>query len=133
MGFEILWFRHFTVLLGGFRAVFALLLTIILGGIAAGSLLGVPLLRRTRHPVESLMAVQALFVLSSLAGVAAGDARAIREVITAAAASAQAGAGAASAFNELWFNTVPILLGTAVPALLMGLAFPLGNAIVQRA
>jgi hypothetical protein len=29
MGMEILWFRHFTILLGGFRAVF-LLLTVIL-------------------------------------------------------------------------------------------------------
>ena len=29
MGMEILWLRHFTVLLGGFRAVFSLLLTIV--------------------------------------------------------------------------------------------------------
>ena len=33
MGMEILWFRHFTLLLGEFRAVFSLLLTVILIGI----------------------------------------------------------------------------------------------------
>ena len=36
MGMEILWFRHFSILLGGFRAVFSLLLTVILVGIGAG-------------------------------------------------------------------------------------------------
>ena len=36
MGMEILWLRHFTLLLGGFRAVFSLLLTIMLAGIGAG-------------------------------------------------------------------------------------------------
>src|SRR6185295_1889332 len=33
MGMEILWFRHFSILLGEFRAVFALLLAIVLLGI----------------------------------------------------------------------------------------------------
>ena len=35
MGMEILWFRHLSILLGGFRAVFSLLLTVILVGIGA--------------------------------------------------------------------------------------------------
>ncbi len=133
MGFEILWFRHFTLLLGGFRAVFSLLLTVILGGIAAGSLLGGLLLGRHGHPARLLMAVQALFVASSLAGLAAGDAAAIRDSITAAAASADAAGGTPGAFVELWFNLGPILLGAGIPALLMGLGFPLANAIVQQA
>ena len=133
MGFEILWFRHFTLLLGGFRAVFSLLLTVILGGIAAGSLLGGLLLGRHGDPARLLMAVQALFVASSLAGLAAGDAAAIRDSITAAAASADAAGGTPGAFVELWFNLGPILLGAGIPALLMGLGFPLANAIVQRA
>ena len=46
MGMEIVWFRHFTILLGGFRAVFSLLLTVILIGIGAGSLRR----RRPRSP-----------------------------------------------------------------------------------
>jgi hypothetical protein len=39
MGMEILWFRHLTILLGQFRAVFSLLLTVILVGMGGGSLL----------------------------------------------------------------------------------------------
>ena len=38
LGMEILWFRHFSIMLGAFRAVFSLLLTVILVGIGAGSL-----------------------------------------------------------------------------------------------
>jgi putative ABC transport system permease protein len=38
MGLEILWFRHVSILLGGFRAVFSLLLSVILIGIGVGSL-----------------------------------------------------------------------------------------------
>ena len=59
MGMEILWFRHFSILLGGFRAVFALLLAVILIGIGAGSLLGGFLDRRIRRPGPCLMVVQA--------------------------------------------------------------------------
>src|SRR5206468_10923497 len=40
MGMEILWLRHFHLLLGGFRAVFSLVLTVMLAGIGAGSVLG---------------------------------------------------------------------------------------------
>src|SRR2546425_3803733 len=36
------------------------------------------------------------------------------------------------AFQELWFNARPILAEVALTALLMGFAFPLGNAAVQR-
>src|SRR6185436_15428329 len=35
MGMEILWFRHVSILLGGFRAVFSLLMTVVLAGIGA--------------------------------------------------------------------------------------------------
>ena len=49
MGMEILWFRHFTILLGGFRAVFSLLLTVILVGIGVGSLRRRRILPPNRH------------------------------------------------------------------------------------
>ena len=52
LGMEILWFRHFSILLGGFRAVFSLLLTLILAGIGVGSLAGGAIDRRTRRPAE---------------------------------------------------------------------------------
>ena len=131
LGMEILWLRHFTLLLGGFRAVFSLALTVILLGIGAGALLGGWIDRRLARPVEALVVVEALFVASVLAGLAAP---------TLAAADGQTIGGALAALTparrwltELWFNARPILMETAVPSLLMGCAFPLANSIVQHA
>jgi spermidine synthase len=144
MGLEILWFRHFTILLGGFRAVFSLLLTVILIGIGAGSLLSGFVHRRTDGPAQWFIVVQALFVVFTLLGLAIADAGDIERVVIADRAyQAAAGrsveavlnaeSGWARAFTELWFNARPILLEVAIPALLMGFSFPLANAIVQRA
>jgi spermidine synthase len=123
LGMEILWFRHFTILLGGFRAVFSLLLTLILLGIGFGSLVGGAVHRRMGRPAEWLMLAQGLFVASTLYGFAAAD---VEPINTAAVA----GIGALA---ELWFNARPMLAEVALPALLMGFAFPLGNAVIQRA
>jgi spermidine synthase len=135
MGMEILWFRHFSILLGEFRAVFALLLAMILLAMGAGSLAGGYIQRRTRHPVHVLTIVQGLLVASTLAGLASANARAISDA--AASYTARHPGLMASGMNrelaELWFNARPILLVTAVPALLMGFVFPLANAIVQHA
>ena len=131
MGMEILWVRHFTVLLGGFRAVFSLLLTVILLGIGIGSLAGGQLTRRTSRPAESFMLAQALLVAFSLLGLAATSADSIRATVMA-----QATSGAPlrpTAFAELWFNAGPILLAVGIPALLMGVGFPLANAMIQSA
>ena len=144
MGLEILWFRHFSILLGGFRAVFSLLLTVILIGIGAGSLASGFLHRRTARPAQSLIVVQALFVASTLLGLAIADARDIERVViadrayqAAAGRTVEAVLGAepgwARAFTELWFNARPILWEVAMPALLMGFSFPLANSIIQRA
>jgi spermidine synthase len=131
MGMEILWFRHFSILLGGFRAVYSLLLTVILIGIGVGSLLGGLLDRRTRRPAEWFMIVQALFVASTLAGFAIADVRPIdAAMMTADGGGVQP--GLARMLTELWFNGRPILVEVAVPALLMGFSFPLANAVIQR-
>jgi spermidine synthase len=144
MGMEILWFRHFTILLGQLRAVFSLLLTIILIGIGAGSLVSAFLARRTNRPAEWLMVVQGLFVVFTLIGLAAADASTIAAIVAsdpaylaaagrAVTATQNVESGWARTFTELWFNARPIVLEVGVPALLMGLSFPLANAIVQRA
>ncbi len=142
LGMEILWFRHFTILLGGFRAVFSLLLALILLGIGAGSLLGGVVYRRTGRPAELLIVVQALFVLTTLVGIATANVDAInndpvgvpRAGPAAVGASAVLSAEAAvGGISELWFNARPMLLEVALPALLMGFSFPLGNAVIQRA
>ena len=144
MGMEIVWFRHLTILLGGFRAVFSLLLTIILIGIGGGSLAASFLNRRTSRPGTWLMVGQALFVASALLGLAIIDTTHIEEAVRtsrayriAMGASAEATlpgqSGLARALSELWFNGRPMLVEVAIPALLMGLTFPLANAVIQQA
>src|SRR5205085_11874157 len=125
LGMEILWFRHFSILLGEFRAVFALLLAVILVGMGAGSLIGAYVQQRIAQPVRILIAVEALFVVTTLMGLAAANARAIND-----AASRYAAPTAAA---EFFFNVRPMLLVIGIPAVLMGFAFPIANAIVQRA
>jgi predicted membrane-bound spermidine synthase len=138
LGMEILWFRHFSIMLGAFRAVFSLLLTVILVGIGAGALVAGVLQRHTRRPAEWLMAIQALFIAFTLIGMATADSSVIDRTVS----NAMAGLGdrtsvgrdrIAWTLEELWFNLRPILLEVALPALLMGFAFPLANAVIQRA
>jgi spermidine synthase len=136
MGMEILWFRQFSILLGEFRAVFALLLAVILLAMGAGSLAGGYIQRRTtQHPAHVLAIVQGLVVASTLAGLASANARAISDAAASYAAlhPGLMASGVNRELAELWFNVRPILLIAAVPALLMGFVFPLANAIVQDA
>jgi spermidine synthase len=133
LGMEILWFRHFTLLLGGFRAVFSLLLTIILIGMGVGSLVGGVLVRRTTRPAHWLMIVQSAFVAFTLLGLFRADVRNILATKDSVPATLGVGSGLSPTFSEVWFDARPILLEVGCSALLMGLAFPVGNAIVQRA
>jgi spermidine synthase len=128
MGMEIMWFRYFSILLGEYRAVFSVLLAIVLAGIGLGSLASGWLNRRAEQPVAVWMVVQAAFVASTLLGLVSVDAR---QLSNAAAAHAAAD-GWARAWAELWFNARPILLVAGVPSLLMGFSFPLANAHIQR-
>jgi spermidine synthase len=133
MGMQIVWLRHFSILLGEFRAVFSLLLTVILVGIGAGALAGGFLHRRTARAAEWLMLAQGLWVVSVLAGMAAADVAAIHAAASDVATTLSGRLSWTSPLREIWFNARPILAEVGVPALLMGLAFPLGNAVVQHA
>jgi spermidine synthase len=137
MGMEIVWFRHMTILLGGFRAVFSLLLTVILVGMGIGSLMCALVERRVVKPAHWFMAVQALFVASTLVGLATVDVTAVDRASDAARDFAARVEGVPFAFalrlSDVWFNIQPMLLAVAVPAVLMGFSFPLANAITQRA
>ena len=147
LGMEIIWFRHFSIMLGAFRAVFSLLLTVILVGIGAGSLAAGALQRlwsRLASPNPSakagvaLIATQSLFIVFTLAGMWIADSSVIDRTVsdalrafgTAATIDQLASPGA---FTELWFNLRPMLFEVAVPALLIGFSFPLGNAVIQHA
>ena len=132
MGMEIVWFRHFSMLLGEYRAVFSLLLAIILAGIGFGSLAGGWLARRAGSPTHAWIGAQALFVVSTLACLTLVDARQLSDAAAAASASSGALDGWGRGLAELWFNLRPMLLVVALPALAMGAAFPLANAVIQR-
>ncbi len=136
MGMELLWFRHVSVVLGQFRAVFAMLLAVILAGIAVGSLAASEIERRGVDPVRGWALVQGLFVAVVLGSLLIADGRAIDEVVRAEYRAALGGRSLSEAgpawWAELWFNGRPILLEVGLPAVLMGFGFPLGNAIVQR-
>ncbi|PYR82042.1 MAG: hypothetical protein DMF87_03235 [Acidobacteria bacterium] len=128
LGMEILWFRHFSIMLGAFRAVFSLLLTVILVGIGAGSLAAGVMQRRTNAAI-SWLAVQSLFIVATLAGMWGANSSPIDQTVSNAIS---AHASRPSALGELWFNLRPMLPEVALPALLIGFSFPLANAVVQR-
>jgi spermidine synthase len=128
MGLEIVWFRYFTIVLGEYRAVLSVLLAIVLAGIGLGSLLCGWLQRRAEQLLPLWMLMQAAFVAATLIGLASIDAR----QISAAAAGRATAEGWAREWVELWFNARPVLLVVGVPSLLMGFAFPLANAQIQR-
>jgi predicted membrane-bound spermidine synthase len=132
MGLEIVWLRRFTLLLGGFRAVFSLVLTIVLVGIGAGSLLGGYLDRRTSRPAQALMLMQALLIASALLGLGWTSVEAIDAHRRAINATLTDLTPFARWMIELWYNARPMLIEVGVPALLMGCSFPLGNAVIQR-
>ncbi|HEX4620260.1 MAG TPA: hypothetical protein VH208_01720, partial [Myxococcaceae bacterium] len=131
MGMEILWFRHLSGMLGEFREVYSLLLTVILGGIAVGGLVG-SWLERGRGTAAAFFVAEAAFVAAALAGLALADRSALAKLL----AQHHALLDGASAGGQRW--ALRALLGRAIlgvaglPALAMGLAFPLVNAHVQR-
>jgi spermidine synthase/tetratricopeptide (TPR) repeat protein len=90
------------------------------------------------------MVVQGFFVASTLLGLAVASLGNIKDAAFAnpayraavghmVAAAPGVESDLARTLRELWFNARPILLEVLIPALLMGLAFPLANAIIQRA
>src|SRR4030095_742989 len=133
MGMEIVWFRHLAILLGSIRSVFSLLLTAILVGIWVGSMCGGYLHRRFGRPALWYMLAQALFVVSALVGVARGDLNQIAHERAAMVATFHSTSGWPRSLAELWITARPLLREAALPALLMGFAYPLANAMIQRA
>jgi spermidine synthase len=131
LGMEILWLRHLGVLLGGFRAVFSLLLTVMLLALGVGALLGGWLDRRFARPARTLMVVEALFAATALLGLATADAGTLAARGSALAATLGTLSPSTRVLTELWFNLRPMLAEVALPSLVIGLAFPLANALAQ--
>lgn len=130
MGIEILWFRFAAGLIAQVRAVFSILLTVVLVGMGLGSLLGGWLQRRFGRPVEWYVAFQALALLTTIFGFLTLDKH---QVITGFYENRNADFQTwAGAFAGIWWPTLrPVAWLVGVPAVAMGTAFPLGNAVVQ--
>ncbi len=129
MGIEILWFRHLSVALGGLRSVFSLLLTVMLIGMWLGSLGGGALHRRYGRAAQLFMLSQAGLVVCALGLLAAvptaTPADPLRDAIMEAS-------GLKLVAMQSLHNLKKIALVVGPPALLMGFAYPLANAHVQR-
>ena len=133
LGMEMLWLRHLAVLLGGFRAVFSLLLTVMLISVGVGALLGGWIDRRVGHPALTLMVIEALFAATTLLGIASGSAEILATRGAAIAGTLTTLSPVSRIVSELWFNLRPMLIEVAIPSLIGGLAFPVANSLVQNA
>jgi len=132
MGLEILWLRHFSILLGGFRSVFSLVLTVLLVANGAGALAGGWLVRRRGRAADLLVGSYAVLVAATLAGLAWSSADDLAVRGQAIAASLAAMGPARRALAEIWFNLQPMLVEIGVPAFVAGASYPLANAVAQR-
>jgi spermidine synthase len=132
MGLEMLWLRHFSILLGGFRAVFSLVLAVLLVGTVAGTFAGGWLLRRHPRPVDLLVASYAALVAAALGGLAWNSAPDVAARGQALAASLAALGPVRQALAEIWFNVQPMLLEIGLPAFVAGASYPLANAVAQH-
>jgi len=134
MGVEMLWFRYLSQILGQLRAVFSLLLAVMLVGIWLGSFASGYVHRRWGRPALWFVVAQTLLVVVTLGLLGGPDHHAayqgyvltIRPEYAAATSAARAGLA-------LWAALRPIVVVVALPSFLMGFAFPLANATVQRA
>lgn len=132
MGMEILWFRFLLTVIGSYRAVFSLLLTVILVGICFGSLAGGWLHRRLGRPALLYAVVQTLFVLIALYELASFDLQGTARSVKGFEEAFRSSGAGGRMLLQTWFNLRPIVDVVLVPALLMGFTFPLANAHVQR-
>jgi predicted membrane-bound spermidine synthase len=132
MGMQVVWFRSLVSVHGGYRPVFSMLLFVILTGLWLGSLLGSALERRLRRPLPIFAALIALFVLSTLGGLASFDASQVEAMHQALFGKPPPATDFGWALAVHWITVRPALLVVGLPILCLGAAFPLANAYVQR-
>jgi spermidine synthase len=114
LALEIVWFRLLVLFVPATTYAFSTMLAAVLFGIAAGSVLAPPLLRRARDPRRLLAGVEVAVGFAALLSMAA---------LTAT-------------YRGGWptSGTIQASLLTIAPAcVLMGLAFPIGVALIARA
>ncbi len=129
MGVEVLWFRHFTIELGSYRAVFSLLLFVILVGLWLGSLLGGYCERRLGRPALWFLVTQTALAASAMILLATGSVTPGHDSQSAAEYLTSLRVHVAVTARLL----APMVAVVGLPALLMGFSYPLANANIQRA
>ena len=132
LGMEIIWFRLLVSALGGYRAVFSTVLTVVLLGIWFGALAGGFLHRRWKRPALLYGLTQCAFAGSAVVLIMLYSG----EYVTAHAIAVHADYEQASNLGrwlmDTWANGRVALFLVGLPALFVGFSFPLGNALVQR-
>lgn len=132
MGMEIVWFRHLSTMLGGFRSVYSLSLTVILLGIVLGAALGGWLVQRVRRPVEIFFVAQTIFVVAALLSMWAYERETVAMYLSKHREAWLAATPLVQSLWELFLQFKPLLLVIGAPAVMMGATFPLANACIQR-
>lgn len=132
LGMEIVWFRLLISILGGYRSVFSIVLTVVLLGIWAGALLGGWLHRRWQRPALFFALTQCAFAAGAViltwsysGGFLSAHAHAVQS-------SYQQASSVGRWMMDTWANGRVALFLVGLPALCLGFTFPLGNALVQR-
>ena len=132
LGMEIVWFRLLISLLGGYRAVFSIVLTVILLGIWLGALLGGAAHRRWGRPALVYALTQSLFAIATVGFAAGYDSGFIVSYASAVLDRYEQASEAGRWLMDVWANLRVALLLVGLPSLCLGFTFPLANGLVQR-
>ena len=132
LGMEIVWFRLLISLLGGYRAVFSIVLTVILLGIWLGALLGGAAHRRWGRPALAYALTQSLFAVATLGFAAGYDSGFIVSYASAVMDRYEQASEAGRWLMDVWANFRVALLLVGLPSFCLGFTFPLANGLVQR-
>ncbi|HSB97812.1 MAG TPA: hypothetical protein VLC91_15235 [Spongiibacteraceae bacterium] len=132
MGFEIVWFRYLITRLSALRAVFSLMMTVILVGIFLGAVLGGFLERRTKAPAKLYLITQTLLILFTLAPLIYIGTSTFAPISPARFLYAAGDSKFLQNLAAVGMNLQTIIIVIGIPAFLMGFTFPLANAHIQR-
>ncbi len=135
MGLELVWFRFLGMTLGEYRAMFSSTLTVMLACTWLGSMLSGFLQRRWRNSLELWAAAQGLLclvVLLSFGWQDLGNAQVIARSLRKSVPTAFAKLLGTPLALQYLQGLASALLLVGLSSLLMGFAFPLANAHLQR-
>ena len=133
MGFEIVWFRYLSSVLGAQRETFSMLLMVVLIGIWLGALLAGNLSKRTKTPAALYAFAQIAMVVTALACLwmyTHLDRFAFVAIFTDTLPPGSANAQYQFLAYCGYLSTIFFVV--FLPTVFMGAAFPLANAIVQQ-